>query len=536
MKIKKGHAIGKLLAKIDYLERILKQIPGNIYWKDKNNKNVGYNNATADFFSKTDAETAQQYQDQDKVGLNPKLIGLSNQMIFDNIDKRYARILNKNDQEVLKNGKSIAREEPGLKFFSDPTDCWLSLKSPIIDENGKTIGLVGNSIHLGKIKKAEARLKKALDLANTANKAKQRFLENLSHDLRTPFAGFIGLLNECQNLLEQPHDLKFHLDLLEKSIQAFSNYCNNLIDLTAFGPGEKASTIKPTTINLNQYIRTCIDLLEPLAIQKGIEIHYSYSNDLASHYQTDGAMLSRIVTNILSNAIKFTHQGHINIVISPYEQQTHITIQDTGIGIDQSHQSTIFERFSRISSNANTTSGLGLGLYIAKSYAKHLGGNIHLSSKIGVGSTFIIELPLIATKSREPKENELKTIQSTSLRPAHILIIEDNALAAYGLQRMLQRLGLQASIATSGSNALKAIDQTNFDLMFIDIGLPDITGFEVIEKIISNSNPPPLYILSGHMLDKRVKKYGNISVHTLQKPISYDKLKKLIHQHFAIPI
>lgn len=491
--------------KVFLLERILRSLPGNIFWKDVENVFQGCNdrNATVVGF-----------------GLPDGIVGKRNKDIFS--DKQYAESLDANDRLVLQTGKELVLEEPGPNYQNDHYDVWLSTKTPLKNDQGEVIGLLGNAVSLSERKMQEDRLQKALKSAEAANNAKDAFLSNLGHDIRTPLSGMLGVLEELKNVVDERPQTTTLLDLLEESAQSFLCFFNTVleaVDIASLGTDQSHSE----HFDLAQLISNCVYLFKSSARAKKIHLNMHMDDDVNPIRFGNKHIALRILMNLIGNAIKYTDSGSVKVLVANHPQKgVNIIIKDTGIGIPKASYDEIFDRFTRLSSaTSGKYPGSGMGLYLVKEYVHFLAGSIVVDSEVGFGTTFTVHLPFsvgdpsaINTQHISYRQ-DVSTGQSSASAAAvdikpnfrgkinlKVLVVEDNNIAGMALECMLVRHGCHVRLVVDGEQALEAMCTDSYDLIFLDLGLPDITGAEVVQKAmdsIANFDPSTVVVLSGHV-------------------------------------
>jgi len=341
---------------MDMLEQIIKQTAGNLYWKDLEGHYLGCNGNFA------------------------KILGFSSpadvigKTEFDFLEPALASSIVKTDREVIETGKGITLEERGLDEEGKEV-FYLSTKTPLLDENGSIIGVIGSSIDITKQKQAE------LELSKTA------FIENMSHDLRTPFTGILSLSEYLHEKETDPTKKEFLGEIL-RSGKWLLTLLNEVLELSALG----SHALNINEFDLSEVVQGIADLLRAEVRHKGLVMNVSCPKVTI---RSDKMRLSRILLNLIGNAVKYTQKGSVTIDIF-IGSQLEIKITDTGAGIPADALDTIFNRFSKLkpSYKQQYFSGVGIGLHVAREFANDLGGDISVQSELGVGSVFVFSAPL----------------------------------------------------------------------------------------------------------------------------------------------
>ncbi len=375
---------------------------------------------------------------------------------------------------------------------------WLKDQSfPIYDLSGNHIGFAGIVQDITQEKQHEFALKQAKDLAEKARLAKTEFIANMSHDLKTPLHAIIGMAEILKMRNPAAEEMEY-LNGISSSSQVILKLINDILNFSSI----QDQTRTPTFIifNLKNIIEEALSTINLHASQKNISIILSYPDSLPHQFIGDPQSINRILINLLSNAIKYTDSGYIIVTVDSVEfkdsfAHLKMSIEDSGIGIEEENLPYIFDRFYRVQHNHNThIKGTGLGLAIAKELVKSSGGEISVNSVKGSGSTFNFTLTLQILEQQPLRtlgESYYSRIQSEDLHLPNsyrILVVEDDLFAQKISKVMLEKLGCKIDIATNGAEAIDLIHSKNYDIIFMDIGLPDITGLLITEKIRNSEN------------------------------------------------
>lgn len=393
----------------------------------------------------------------------------------------------------------------------------------------------------------------------TANLLKTEFIQNMQHDIRTPASGIWGMLNYLEET-EQDLERKELLTLTCDSAKCLLDICNELIEFDEINRHEFPEISRK--IDLRQLVENVIALNQAAAFQKKLILQSSVDQNLPHLLGGDTYRVSRILINLIGNAIKFTHTGSVSIhaeLESTTEKKILVLfkIQDTGIGIQQEKQDYIFEKFVRLNpSNRGQYKGSGLGLQIVKQFTQELGGKVTLDSELGKGTTFYITLPfekLMSNSSEQPNMEPAITLSyetaiSMEKQPTNnafiepeksnndlikVLLIEDDPLARMAGLITLQSAGCHVNVADTVQRALEVLSSIQFQLIVSDLGLPDGSGNDIIRAIKQNPQSlnyqTPFFALTAHSDSKKrdeAKKAGFLMVMT--KPLTQEHFKSLI--------
>ena len=363
--------------KLKYLENfwemIIDSVPGSIYWKSKQGHYLGCNEAMV---QKSNLKTKKDIIGKTDYELWPK----------------YASELCKKDKEVIQFNKTIESQEI-VQINTGESFYFASIKTPLKDENGETMGIIGNSLDITEMVKTQHKIERI-------NNSKSQFILNMQHDIKTPIGHIIGLadiLLKSDSLLEEERN---YISYIKTSAERLMEL---MVDILYFLDIESENVPKKEEIfDLRQMIQKIIELYIIPLQQKKIEVIVDYDKLIPKNLRGDHIRVHRILLNLFDNAVKFTKQGHIKISVKINEKidesnylSLDFNIEDTGLGIPEDKYEEIFEKFSRLSpSGKNLYKGLGLGLWIVNEFVSDLGGKINISSRLGYGTTFSFVLPL----------------------------------------------------------------------------------------------------------------------------------------------
>ncbi|HEY0305402.1 MAG TPA: ATP-binding protein [Longimicrobiales bacterium] len=368
------------------------------------------------------------------------------------------------------------------------------------------------------VRRRQEELVEAKRAAEEASEAKSRFMAVMSHELRTPLTAVIGYANLLDEGLagEQSAEAKGYAD----RIRASGWHLVGLIDAVLLYASGKAPAgeMRDQRVDVGELIAATAQTFEHEATRKGLELRVVVPEP--AWVITDLRKLRQIITNLLSNALKFTDRGGVDLRAYTRGGKVMIVVSDTGIGISPSHMPHIWEPFRQAdASHTRTRGGMGLGLALTQQLADQIGAQLSVQSILGSGSTFSIELP----------QAEADDVRAISLNGARVLVVDDEAGVRRIMARTLTRYGGEVTQAQSGAEALERIKQGEFDVLVTDISMPEMTGIQLVRRVKALHVPSPVLFVTGAELDDEdLAHIAELNGKLLRKPFDMAELAKTV--------
>ena len=379
-------------------------------------------------------------------------------------------------------------------------------------------------------------LKKARQEAEDACESKGRFLASMSHEIRTPMNGVLGILS----LLEETSLSKQQKHLVNTATESGSfllSVINDILDFTRME--SNILSLKCQPFSVKNCVETVIDSFVPASNSKNLTLQYHIEDSVPTIVQGDINRVRQILHNLIGNAIKFTHNGGITVKVASENTQNNMTkltcsVSDTGIGIQDSAIDYLFEEFTMVDQTySRTQEGSGLGLAICKRLCELMGGSIRVTSQRGVGSVFHFSIHLEVANALADTIEKAHVKPRQSFSGVRVLVAEDNKANQLVIRNMLLNVGIEIDIAANGIEAVQHMNDYQYDIVFMDISMPEMDGMEAcrqIRKMEQNSEDPvPIIALTAHALtgDKEQFLAAGMSDY-LSKPVRLAQLVEKI--------
>lgn len=407
-------------------------------------------------------------------------------------DEDYVRRFN-GIEESLSDGASNWQGE--MAFSTQKGKTFFGYVSVVPFEDKETCYYKISILDVSQVKMAEFELMKAKEKAEVAARAKSRFLSNMSHELRTPLNGIIGTSNL---LLQEPHlpAQKEHLDVLKHSSEHMMLLVNDILDYNKIEAGKLELASLP--LQLREFLLKVTHQFTAQAKTKNLEFVFDFDDRLNQYFLTDETRLHQVLGNLLSNAIKFTHTGSVTFAVrmlfaSSEKATVQFIVKDTGIGIPAQKHKEIFESFTQ--ADVNTTrkyGGTGLGLAITKKILNKFESDLILESDEGRGAIFHFTLGLPYHVHTKALLNDDVATHTPDMNNTRVLIAEDNAVNMRIVKQFLTKWGCQVEEAENGVIALEKFSDQTFDILLIDLEMPELDGVAVVQEIRKHDQHIPV--------------------------------------------
>lgn len=407
---------------------------------------------------------------------------------------------------------------------------FLSRAEPIRDATGRVVRWFGTNTDITKQLEFEAELKDAIERAEAASQAKDRFLAILSHELRTPLTPVLMLASSLESDSSLPAQVRRDAAMIRDNVRLETKLIDDLLDLSRITAGKLG--LRPETVDLNESVVSVCEMCNEHFREKSIRLHCDLDENVHC-ISADPSRLQQVFWNVLKNAAKFTPEGgDIYVTTRAGDSGFYsVEVRDTGVGIESDNLLDIFDAFEQgAEKTARQFGGLGLGLAISKALVEFHHGTISAHSDgPGKGAVFKIELPSAGTAVEvAPLEQPLQNSNAHGV--VRLLVVEDHAGTAKTLERILKSCGYEVNVVNSKAEALKLAATTEFDLLISDIGLPDGTGYELVSELKKRRRIRAIAI-SGYGMDNDIRKSRDAGFDDhLVKPLDISQLELAIRQ------
>jgi len=428
---------------------------------------------------------------------------------------------------AIESGKELNLDE----LYVEASDMWCSI-SAYSPENGYLVMIVSD---IDKKKRYELELKRAKESAEAANRAKSEFLANMSHEIRTPLNGIMGMI-DLTLLTNLDKEQRENMSIAKNCAGTLLNLISDILDFSKMEAGRLE--IENIEFDIKAMLYDVIKVHSANAKKKGLDFRYSFPRGIPRYLSGDPTRLRQVLDNLISNGIKFTQTGMVKLQVEKTEEdgsdiELEFRVTDTGIGIAAENMDKLFKNFSQVDSSITRKfGGTGLGLAICKSLVNKMKGRIWAASEPGKGSSFFFTVRLGIGSKPEIKSRKAHSTRKVASR-MNVLLAEDDSLNKTVLLRMLKEGGIDADVAGNGLEAIAAHQNKPYDLILMDIQMPEMDGIEAAKHIREADGPhkhTPIIALTAFALNGDGKRYIDMGMDGyLAKPVGINELLSAVN-------
>lgn len=501
------------------LKAVFNNVPFQMWLKDVDSNYLAINKPFMEYFSVTNEN---------------EIIGKD---ALDIWDSDTARHFIEQDKLVMQNREMSSVEE--LVDFKHKSVWFEIFRAPIIDDNGQLLGTTGIARDITSRKNADTVLQQAVAAAEAANQAKSKFLAIMSHEIRNPLNAVVGMTRMLHEAGITGPSSKL-IENIKISSDHLLMIINDVLDFSKIESGEMI--LEETSFRIEDVINRVFNAHVFIAKEKKIELKYHVDSRLCNFHKGDPLRLQQVLSNLISNAIKFTPQGKIDIRCvlesdSGLKNKIRFEVQDTGIGISKENQSKVFESFKQENDTISRThGGSGLGLAISKQIVELMGGKLLLESAKDVGSKFYFSVELKVAESQFVQQAaQASDATENSLKGTTVLLVEDNRLNQILATTMLEKWGAKVVVANNGQQAVDVVTSAKFDIILMDIQMPIMDGMTASKLIREKLQvTTPILALSANVIKGIVERCQDAGMQGyISKPFDADDLYRKIILHVS---
>lgn len=391
------------------------------------------------------------------------------------------------------------------------SEVWIGQNVQLLIENGEYVGIQAVARDITELKRTRDELKKAKRIAEASSKAKKEFLANMSHEIRTPMNAIVGMVRLLKET-ELKETQKKYLEAISTSSDNLIILINDILDISKIESGKL--NLESVGFSISGVVEAIVYSQKVIAEEKGIELTFSVEQNCNGIIKGDPYRLGQILTNLVSNGIKFTTKGTVHIEISRLadsnsKELIQLRVIDSGIGIEEGKLNSIFESFNQADSSITREfGGTGLGLAITKHLVQMMGGTLRVESSFGNGSTFIVQIPFLEGEINEVNPNVENEIESYSLKGIKVFLVEDNRINRLLIFSILKKWEIEFEWAENGKEATEKLKKdSDFDLILMDMQMPVMDGLEATKIIRKELKITlPIIALTANALQEHVEK------------------------------
>jgi len=418
----------------------------------------------------------------------------------------------------------------------------VNLKTGIIDSDKRLFAVVRD---ITERKKINEELEKAKESAEAANRAKSTFLAHMSHELRTPLNAILGFSQIMRRSLTSTEDIE-NIHIIHHAGEHLLSLINDILDMSKIEAGK--TTLDKQDIDLHKLLNEVYDLLHLKAQNKLLEFSINWTDNVPQHIHIDGKKLRQVLINLLNNAIKFTEKGSVSLELdssidkqSPKKENIlYFKVIDTGAGIAEDELDKVFKAFDQTATGRAAQEGTGLGLAISQKFIQMMGGNITIQSTVGGGTTFEFKLqvPVLENANIPPESTENLVSGLEANQPTYrILIVDDKERSRQILVKVLKPLGFELKEASNGQEALNILEYWQPHLIWMDIHMPVMDGYQATQKIKAIEKYKDIVIIALTTAVFEDAKTNALSVGCddfLNKPFYESDIFNLMNKHLGV--
>lgn len=478
----------------------------------------------------------QQDKNGHNIYANDRLVEIFGAEVVEILSGNWRNNIHPDDREGYESlkRKTIAYQEDFFMEYrlkaGDKITYVIENAQPLKNNMDEFTGYIGTVVDISVHKQNEKVLEEKRHIERSL-KFKSEFLASMSHEIRTPLN---GILSMTELLLESElnQEQQEYAEMVFSSSKTLRSIVNDILDLSKLEAGKVS--IDESNFNLKYFMKEIESVYKRMAQQKKLDFTVTFNDNIPEIIQTDRRRLMQVLTNLLRNALKFTEKGSITVNLNCIQKKNkdrlRLEITDTGIGINKEDIGNLFSDYYQVSRTLREElEGTGLGLSISKKLVELLGGEIGVTSKEGIGSTFWFEIPVIKISEAQEEKAPTQPQAKKSSAALRVLLVEDNLINQKAFSVMLKKMGCDVVLASNGVEAIEKYEDDKFDIIFMDIQMPEMNGLEATEIIKKHEKAPPVIGLSGNIFHgNNSSPESNIMDDFVMKPIvSQDLLATL---------
>ena len=490
------------------LQTMFDSVPDLIFCKDKDLNYTRCNKSLLEYFNFTEEDLLGK---DDENGLR--------------VPEETAREYRAMDRHVMREKKTITYEE----YVPSPAGenrLFETNKVPLL-LNGEITGIMGIAREITERKAME-------DAAQSANKAKSEFLANMSHEIRTPMNTILGMSEILVHEGLSDRQMSFAEDI-NNSAHSLLEIINDILDMSKIEAGKLE--LHAVDYNFNQFMDNIVSMFTHVAGRQGLDFIVEIEDEVPDYLYGDDLRLRQILTNICGNAVKYTEEGYVKLVVLTRGDNLVFMVEDTGAGIKKENLPMLFNAFEQVDKNRHRNIvGTGLGLPICKSFIEMMNGEISVESEYGFGSVFTVTIPIILGDPEKIQKTAVAVPEQVFYAPdADVLITDDNEFNRKVASGLLSLMGIDADTADSGAEAIKLVKQNDYDIVFMDHMMPGKDGIETVHEIRElggkYKNLTIIALTANAVIGAREMFLDNGFDDFIAKPINTEELRDIVKRN-----